>query len=87
MAFNKRNGLLVHDTNATICTLRWNKPLKQDIEAGLHISSRLEAVWEEYDMREGAFWLAEFLQSPESKQYPLCESKGFVRAEQASCMA
>jgi len=48
---------------------------KHDIEAGLYLSSRLEAVWEEYDMREGAFWLAEFLQKPESKQYPLVRAK------------
>jgi predicted ATPase/DNA-binding XRE family transcriptional regulator len=43
---------------------------KKDIEAGLYISGRLQAVWERYDVRNGAFWLAEFLQSPESKQYP-----------------
>jgi predicted ATPase/DNA-binding XRE family transcriptional regulator len=48
---------------------------KQDIEAGLYISARLEAVWERYDMREGVFWLAEFLQSPESKQYSLARAK------------
>ena len=43
---------------------------KTDIEAGLYISSRLEAVWERREVREGAFWLAEYLQNPESKQYP-----------------
>jgi len=48
-----------------------------DIEAGLYISSRLEAVWERYDVRMGVFWLAEFLQSPESKQYSLARAKAY----------
>ena len=48
---------------------------KTDIEAGLYISGRLEAIWERYDVREGAFWLAEFLQNPESKQYPLARAR------------
>jgi predicted ATPase/DNA-binding XRE family transcriptional regulator len=48
---------------------------KVDIEAGLKISSRLEAVWEKYDMREGMFWLTEFLLNPESKQYPLVRAR------------
>ncbi len=49
--------------------------VKTDIEAGLYISARLELVWEEYDLREGAFWLAEFLQEPESEQYPLARAR------------
>jgi predicted ATPase/DNA-binding XRE family transcriptional regulator len=48
---------------------------KNDIEAGLSISSRLEAIWERHDVREGAFWLAEYLQNPESKQYPLARAR------------
>ena len=48
---------------------------KKDIEAGLYLSGRLEAVWEKYDMREGAFWLAEFLQNPESRQYSLVRAR------------
>jgi predicted ATPase len=48
---------------------------RKDIEAGLYISSRLEAVWERYDIRMGVFWLAEFLQSPESKQYSLARTR------------
>jgi len=56
----------------------------KDIEAGLYISSRLETVWARYDVRKGAFWLAEFLQSPESKQYSpararaLCAQSGLL---------
>jgi tetratricopeptide (TPR) repeat protein len=48
---------------------------KLDIEAGLYISSRLEAVWERYDVRMGVFWLDEFLQCPESKQYSLARAR------------
>lgn len=48
---------------------------KIDIESGLYISSRLDAVWERYDLRKGAFWLAEFLDSPESKQYSLARAR------------
>jgi predicted ATPase/DNA-binding XRE family transcriptional regulator len=48
---------------------------KEDIEAGLYISGRLKAVWQRYDMREGVFWLAGFLQRPESKQYPLARAR------------
>jgi len=48
---------------------------KKDIEAGLNISSKLKAFWERYDIREGLFWLAEFLQSPEAKQYPHARAK------------
>jgi predicted ATPase/DNA-binding XRE family transcriptional regulator len=48
---------------------------KTNIEAGLYISARLEAVWEEYDMRDGAFWLGEFLQNPGSKQVPLARAR------------
>jgi predicted ATPase/DNA-binding XRE family transcriptional regulator len=48
---------------------------KMDIEAGLYITGRLQVVWERYDMREGLFWLAEFLQDPESKQYSLAKAR------------
>jgi predicted ATPase/DNA-binding XRE family transcriptional regulator len=48
---------------------------KKDIEAGLYISSRLGTVWQSYDIRKGAFWLAEFLRSPESKQYSLARAR------------
>ncbi len=48
---------------------------KKDIEAGLYISSRLQAVWEMYDIRLGSFWLTEFLQRPESEKYPYARAK------------
>jgi predicted ATPase/DNA-binding SARP family transcriptional activator len=46
-----------------------------DVEAGLYISGRLEYFWESFDSREGTRWLAEFLQRPESKEYPLARAK------------
>ena len=48
---------------------------KTDIEAGLYISSRLEDIWERYEVREGSFWLAEYLQNPESKQYTMARAR------------
>ena len=48
---------------------------KTDVEAGLYISSRLRNYWENFDIREGVRWLAEFLQRPESKEYPLARAK------------
>jgi predicted ATPase/DNA-binding XRE family transcriptional regulator len=48
---------------------------KKDIEAGLHIAGRLKAVWERYDLREGLFWLAEFLRSPESNKHSLARAR------------
>jgi predicted ATPase/DNA-binding XRE family transcriptional regulator len=51
---------------------------KTDVEAGLYISSSLHRYWESFDMREGSFWLAEFIQKPESKTYPLAKAKAFL---------
>ncbi|MGD0878306.1 MAG: helix-turn-helix domain-containing protein [Anaerolineales bacterium] len=47
----------------------------KDIEGGLYLSSRLLDVWERYDIRLGSFWLAEFLQHPESENYPVARAK------------
>ena len=44
-------------------------------EAGLNISSRLRVFWEYFDTLEGARWLAEFLQKPESREYPRARAK------------
>ena len=48
---------------------------KKDIETGLYISSRLQAIWQMYDIRMGSFWLDEFLQRPESEKYPFARAK------------
>ncbi len=44
-------------------------------ESGLYIAARLRNFWEYFDNNEGARWLAEFLQKPESKEYPLARAK------------
>jgi predicted ATPase/DNA-binding SARP family transcriptional activator len=49
--------------------------VRTDVEAGLYISGRLEHFWRSQDNREGARWLAEFLQMPESKEYPHARAK------------
>jgi tetratricopeptide (TPR) repeat protein len=49
--------------------------VKTDVEAGLYISGRLEHFWRSQDNREGTRWLTEFLQRPESKEYPHARAK------------
>lgn len=48
---------------------------KTDVEAGLYISGKLHRFWESLDLREGARWLAGFLQKSESKRYQLARAK------------
>ena len=51
---------------------------KTDVEAGLYLSGRLHRYWEDFDMREGTHWLAEFLEKPESKSYSLARAKALL---------
>ena len=51
---------------------------KTDIEAGLYLSGRLQALWESFDLREGARWLTEFVQKAESKDYPHARAKALL---------
>jgi len=51
---------------------------KTDIEAGLYLSGRLRELWENFDLREGAGWLTEFIQKPESKDYPHARAKALL---------
>ena len=53
--------------------LEWAK--MNDVESGLYLSGRLRCFWENFDVREGARWLAEFLQNSDSKDYPLARAK------------
>jgi predicted ATPase/DNA-binding SARP family transcriptional activator len=53
--------------------LEWAE--RNDVEAGLYLSGRLRRFWESFDVREGARWLAGFLQAPGSKSYPLARAK------------
>jgi|CXWL01.1.fsa_nt_gi predicted ATPase/Flp pilus assembly protein TadD len=48
---------------------------KTYVEAGLYISGRLRNYWEYFDNNEGAYWLAEFIQKPQSNDYPLARAK------------
>jgi len=48
---------------------------RTNVEAGLYISGRLRNFWEAFDNNEGVRWLTEFLQKPESKNYPLARAK------------
>jgi len=49
-----------------------------DIEAGLYIAGRLHRFWERFDIREGARWLEEFIQKPESHNYSLARAKALL---------
>jgi predicted ATPase/DNA-binding SARP family transcriptional activator len=51
---------------------------KTDVEAGLYISGRLHRYWESFDLREGARWLAEFIEQSESKDYPRARAKALL---------
>lgn len=51
---------------------------KTDIEAGLYLSGSLQALWESFDLREGARWLTEFIQKAESKDYPRARAKALL---------
>ncbi len=39
------------------------------VEAGLYLSSRLRRFWENFDLKEGIYYLSMFLQKPESYAY------------------
>jgi tetratricopeptide (TPR) repeat protein len=40
-----------------------------DVEAGLYLSSWLRRLWENFDLKEGLYYLSNFLQKPESNGY------------------
>jgi tetratricopeptide (TPR) repeat protein len=42
---------------------------KTDVEAGLHLSSRLRRFWENFDLKEGLYYLSKYLQKSESDAY------------------
>ena len=48
---------------------------KKDVQTGLLLSSQLQDLWINCDVRAGAFWLNEFLQRPEANQYPLARAR------------
>jgi hypothetical protein len=46
-----------------------------DVEAGLYLSGILHRFWESFDIREGSYWLLNFLEKPESYAYPRARAK------------
>jgi non-specific serine/threonine protein kinase len=66
--------LLNNERDNIRVALEWAE--KNDVEAGLYLSGRLRRFWESFDVREGARWLAGFLQNSESKHYSLARAKG-----------
>jgi tetratricopeptide (TPR) repeat protein len=56
--------------------LEWAE--KTDLEAGMHLAGRLHAFWESFDVREGARWLAVFIDNPESKVYILARARALL---------
>jgi tetratricopeptide (TPR) repeat protein len=49
-----------------------------DVEARLYISGRLQIFWDNSDHREGEHWLAEFLQKPDSREYPSARARALL---------
>lgn len=46
-----------------------------NIEAGLYIAGRLWRFWEDFDLLEGEYWLARYLENPQSMTYPRARAK------------
>ena len=65
--------LLKNERDNIRAALEWAEVT--NVEAGLYLSGRLRRFWENFDVREGARWLAGFLQMLESKSYPLARAK------------
>ena len=51
---------------------------KTDIEVGLYLSSRLQVLWENFDLREGMRWLTDFIERSESSDYPHARAKALL---------
>lgn len=51
---------------------------RTDLEAGLYLSGRLIYYWENFDLREGLRWTKEFVQKPESNNYPHGRAKALL---------
>lgn len=64
---------LKEDIGNIRAALEWAR--KNDLEAGLYISGRLWLFWENFNMEEGAYWLKEFTDRPESGDYPIARAR------------
>jgi predicted ATPase/DNA-binding SARP family transcriptional activator len=61
---DERNNLRV--------ALHWADQI--DVEAGLYLSSRLMRYWESANLPEGKRWLENFINKPESRDFPLARA-------------
>jgi len=50
----------------------------EDLEAGLVVSGRLHEYWNNLDQRAGKFWLTEFIQRTEAKDYPRARARALL---------
>lgn len=48
---------------------------KADVEAGLLLSGSMQRFWENFQVFEGSYWQAKFLQKPESHRYPRARAR------------
>lgn len=51
---------------------------QSDVEAGLYIAGSLRIFWEDFTVPEGARWLRNFIENPESQAYPLARAKALI---------
>lgn len=63
---------LNEERNNIRIALHWADQI--DVEAGLYLSSRLMRYWESANLPEGHRWLENFINKPESKDFPLARA-------------
>ncbi|MFZ5858402.1 MAG: ATP-binding protein [Chloroflexota bacterium] len=51
---------------------------RTDLEMGLYLTGGLIRYWSNFDLREGLFWTTEFIQKPESQNYPHARAKALL---------
>jgi non-specific serine/threonine protein kinase len=59
----------IHDERSNI-RVALGQASRSNLEAGLYLTGRLIHYWRNYDLREGLSWATEFVQTPESLNYP-----------------
>ena len=65
----------LNDERDNIRTALRQAAQNNDVEAGLYLSGRLKRFWESFDLKEGARWLTEFTERPESKTFHRARAK------------
>ena len=54
------------------------RAVETDVEAGLYVASNLGQFWISFQLDEGVHWLTEFLQNPNSENYPKAKAKATI---------